>query len=169
MKNMHVGLYESESVRYALKDIKALCKIYINSHLMEFLLSEQNKSDWNHLWLYSDICGFTQWGITLSLLIFSWFFSPFQQQSEENFNPNCSFWSYSKRTMTGYWSTQDCRLLSTNRTHTTCSCTHLTNFAVLMAHVDVKVGWLFTFFLNGLPSGPCSFLKSSSVNESCIY
>ncbi|XP_013768799.1 latrophilin-3 isoform X11 [Pundamilia nyererei] len=60
------------------------------------------------------------------------------QQSEENFNPNCSFWSYSKRTMTGYWSTQDCRLLGTNKTHTTCSCTHLTNFAVLMAHVDVK-------------------------------
>ncbi|CAJ1086299.1 adhesion G protein-coupled receptor L3-like isoform X19 [Xyrichtys novacula] len=60
------------------------------------------------------------------------------QHSEENFNPNCSFWSYSKRTMTGYWSTQDCRLLGTNRTHTTCSCTHLTNFAVLMAHVDVK-------------------------------
>uniref|UniRef100_A0A673CWV4 Adhesion G protein-coupled receptor L3 n=1 Tax=Sphaeramia orbicularis TaxID=375764 RepID=A0A673CWV4_9TELE len=57
---------------------------------------------------------------------------------QENFNPNCSFWSYSKRTMTGYWSTQDCRLLGTNRTHTTCSCTHLTNFAVLMAHVDVK-------------------------------
>lgn len=42
--------------------------------------------------------------------------------------------------MAGYWSTQDCRLLATNRTHTTCSCTHLTNFAVLMAHVDVKVG-----------------------------
>lgn len=61
------------------------------------------------------------------------------QQSKESFNPNCSFWSYSKRTMTGYWSTQDCRLLGTNRTHTTCSCTHLTNFAVLMAHVEVKV------------------------------
>uniref|UniRef100_A0A8C1NN28 Adhesion G protein-coupled receptor L3.1 n=1 Tax=Cyprinus carpio TaxID=7962 RepID=A0A8C1NN28_CYPCA len=54
----------------------------------------------------------------------------------QNFNPNCSFWSYSKRTMTGYWSTQDCRLLGTNRTHTSCSCTHLTNFAVLMAHVE---------------------------------
>lgn len=67
---------------------------------------------------------------------------PPQQQSEENFNPNCSFWSYNKRTMTGYWSTQDCRLLGTNRTHTTCSCTHLTNFAVLMAHVDVKVSHL---------------------------
>ncbi|XP_076001792.1 adhesion G protein-coupled receptor L3 isoform X2 [Genypterus blacodes] len=60
------------------------------------------------------------------------------QHSEENFNPNCSFWSYSKRTMTGFWSTQDCRLLSTNRTHTSCSCTHLTSFAVLMAHVEVK-------------------------------
>uniref|UniRef100_A0A8D1JT33 Adhesion G protein-coupled receptor L3 n=1 Tax=Sus scrofa TaxID=9823 RepID=A0A8D1JT33_PIG len=50
------------------------------------------------------------------------------KQSEENFNPNCSFWSYSKRTMTGYWSTQGCRLLTTNKTHTTCSCNHLTNF-----------------------------------------
>lgn len=60
------------------------------------------------------------------------------QHSEENFNPNCSFWSYSKHTMTGVWSTQDCRLLATNRTHTTCSCTHLTSFAVLMAHVEVK-------------------------------
>uniref|UniRef100_A0A6Q2WSB4 Adhesion G protein-coupled receptor L3.1 n=1 Tax=Esox lucius TaxID=8010 RepID=A0A6Q2WSB4_ESOLU len=56
----------------------------------------------------------------------------------ENFNPNCSFWSYSKRSMTGFWSSQDCRLLGTNRTHTTCSCTHLTSFAVLMAHVEVK-------------------------------
>uniref|UniRef100_A0A668UUC4 Adhesion G protein-coupled receptor L3.1 n=1 Tax=Oreochromis aureus TaxID=47969 RepID=A0A668UUC4_OREAU len=60
------------------------------------------------------------------------------QHSEKNFNPNCSFWSYSKRTMTGFWSTQDCRLLATNRTHTSCSCTHLTSFAVLMAHVEVN-------------------------------
>lgn len=64
---------------------------------------------------------------------------PLPQHSKENFNPNCSFWSYSKRTMTGFWSTQDCRLLATNRTHTSCSCTHLTSFAVLMAHVKVKV------------------------------
>jgi len=64
------------------------------------------------------------------------------KQSEENFNPNCSFWSYSKRTMTGYWSTQGCRLLTTNKTHTTCSCNHLTNFAVLMAHVEVKVRYI---------------------------
>ncbi|XP_048704404.1 adhesion G protein-coupled receptor L3 isoform X9 [Caretta caretta] len=60
------------------------------------------------------------------------------KQSEEIFNPNCSFWNYSKHTMTGYWSKQGCRLLTTNKTHTTCSCNHLTNFAVLMAHVEVK-------------------------------
>lgn len=73
-------------------------------------------------------------------LLFTLLLFPCLQHSEENFNPNCSFWSYSKRTMTGFWSTQDCRLLATNRTHTTCSCTHLTSFAVLMAHVEVKVG-----------------------------
>uniref|UniRef100_A0A7N5ZV98 Adhesion G protein-coupled receptor L3 n=1 Tax=Anabas testudineus TaxID=64144 RepID=A0A7N5ZV98_ANATE len=70
------------------------------------------------------------------------------QHSEENFNPNCSFWSYSKRTMTGFWSTQDCRLLATNRTHTSCSCTHLTSFAVLMAHVEVKVGSMHDLLLD---------------------
>lgn len=55
-------------------------------------------------------------------------------QTENYFNPNCSFWNYSERSMMGYWSTQGCKLLGTNKTHTTCSCSHLTNFAILMAH-----------------------------------
>ncbi|XP_063075605.1 adhesion G protein-coupled receptor L2-like isoform X2 [Engraulis encrasicolus] len=54
--------------------------------------------------------------------------------TEHYFNPNCSFWNYSERSMMGYWSTQGCKLLHTNKTHTTCSCSHLTNFAILMAH-----------------------------------
>ncbi|XP_060768668.1 adhesion G protein-coupled receptor L2-like isoform X7 [Neoarius graeffei] len=54
--------------------------------------------------------------------------------TENYFNPNCSFWNYSERSMMGYWSTQGCKLLETNKTHTTCSCSHLTNFAILMAH-----------------------------------
>ncbi|XP_061838061.1 adhesion G protein-coupled receptor L1 isoform X3 [Nerophis lumbriciformis] len=57
-------------------------------------------------------------------------------QLENYFSPNCSFWNYSERTMTGQWSTQGCRLLDTNNTHTTCSCSHLTNFALLMTHHD---------------------------------
>ncbi|XP_066482693.1 adhesion G protein-coupled receptor L2 isoform X1 [Tiliqua scincoides] len=53
------------------------------------------------------------------------------------FNANCSFWNYSERTMMGYWSTQGCKLIDTNKTHTTCACSHLTNFAILMAHRGV--------------------------------
>ncbi|XP_062850501.1 adhesion G protein-coupled receptor L2-like isoform X1 [Trichomycterus rosablanca] len=54
--------------------------------------------------------------------------------TENYFNPNCSFWNYSERSMMGYWSTQGCKLLGTNKTHTSCSCSHLTNFAILMVH-----------------------------------
>lgn len=105
-------------------------------------------------------------------LLMGFFFLHSQQQSEENFNANCSFWSYSKRTMTGYWSTQDCRLLGTNRTHTTCSCTHLTNFAVLMAHVDVKVGLLSSlscfsigpFILKNVQFTKCSWEKWNRID-----
>ncbi|XP_030063036.1 adhesion G protein-coupled receptor L2 isoform X4 [Microcaecilia unicolor] len=53
------------------------------------------------------------------------------------FNANCSFWNYSERTMMGYWSTQGCRLIDTNKTHTTCACSHLTNFAILMARREI--------------------------------
>uniref|UniRef100_A0A8B9H6N9 Adhesion G protein-coupled receptor L1 n=1 Tax=Astyanax mexicanus TaxID=7994 RepID=A0A8B9H6N9_ASTMX len=55
-------------------------------------------------------------------------------QLENHFSPNCSFWNYSERSMTGQWSSQGCKLVHTNNTHTTCSCSHLTNFALLMNH-----------------------------------
>uniref|UniRef100_A0A8C9SWR3 Adhesion G protein-coupled receptor L1 n=1 Tax=Scleropages formosus TaxID=113540 RepID=A0A8C9SWR3_SCLFO len=58
---------------------------------------------------------------------------------QNHFNPNCSFWNYSERSMMGQWSSQGCKLLDTNSTHTTCSCSHLTNFAVLMAHRELAV------------------------------
>nr|XP_023405202.1 adhesion G protein-coupled receptor L2 isoform X3 [Loxodonta africana] len=53
------------------------------------------------------------------------------------FNANCSFWNYSERTMMGYWSTQGCKLVDTNKTRTTCACSHLTNFAILMARREI--------------------------------
>ncbi|XP_024920235.1 adhesion G protein-coupled receptor L2 isoform X5 [Cynoglossus semilaevis] len=58
---------------------------------------------------------------------------------EHYFNSNCSFWNYSERSMMGYWSTQGCKLLESNKTHSTCSCSHLTNFAILMAHREISV------------------------------
>ncbi|KAF3835178.1 hypothetical protein F7725_027736 [Dissostichus mawsoni] len=59
---------------------------------------------------------------------------------EHYFNSNCSFWNYSERSMMGHWSTQGCKLLDSNKTHTTCSCSHLTNFAILMAHRETSIG-----------------------------
>ncbi|XP_073763794.1 adhesion G protein-coupled receptor L3-like isoform X43 [Danio rerio] len=116
----HLGSYlstENASVKFSSETLNTNYSVIVNSPIITAAINK----DSNKVYL-SDPVIFTVRHI----------------QSEENFNPNCSFWSYSKRSMTGFWSTQDCRLLGTNRTHTTCSCTHLTNFAVLMAHVDVK-------------------------------
>ncbi|XP_078448807.1 adhesion G protein-coupled receptor L2-like isoform X2 [Lampetra planeri] len=60
--------------------------------------------------------------------------------TSDHFSPSCSFWNYSSHTMRGHWSSHGCKLLSTNSTHTTCSCNHLTNFAVLMARHDIEYG-----------------------------
>ncbi|KAG9343189.1 hypothetical protein JZ751_014168 [Albula glossodonta] len=79
--------------------------------------------------------------------------------TENYFNSNCSFWNYSERSMTGHWSTQGCKLLDANKTHTTCSCSHLTNFAILMAHREVIIsvtGFMREEYLsNG--AGACRF------------
>uniref|UniRef100_A0A674JHN5 Uncharacterized protein n=1 Tax=Terrapene triunguis TaxID=2587831 RepID=A0A674JHN5_9SAUR len=40
----------------------------------------------------------------------------------------CVFWN-----LTGTWSTEGCTLLHANSTHTTCTCNHLSSFAILMA------------------------------------
>uniref|UniRef100_A0A8C2Q8F9 Adhesion G protein-coupled receptor L3 n=1 Tax=Cyprinus carpio TaxID=7962 RepID=A0A8C2Q8F9_CYPCA len=117
----HLGSYlstENASMKFSSETLNTNYSVIVNSPVITAAINK----DSNKVYL-SDPVIFTVRHI---------------QQSEENFNPNCSFWSYSKRSMTGFWSTQDCRLLGTNRTHTTCSCTHLTNFAVLMAHVDVE-------------------------------
>uniref|UniRef100_M4AFL8 Adhesion G protein-coupled receptor L1 n=1 Tax=Xiphophorus maculatus TaxID=8083 RepID=M4AFL8_XIPMA len=68
-------------------------------------------------------------------------------QNKNYYTPNCSFWNYSERSMTGQWSSQGCRLLDTNGTHTTCSCSHLTNFAVLMAHHEGRMHELILFVI----------------------
>ncbi|XP_014653128.1 PREDICTED: adhesion G protein-coupled receptor E2-like [Ceratotherium simum simum] len=38
----------------------------------------------------------------------------------------------------GHWATTGCRVVSTRDTSTTCQCTHLSSFAVLMAHYDMQ-------------------------------
>uniref|UniRef100_A0A8D0AYZ5 Adhesion G protein-coupled receptor L2 n=1 Tax=Sander lucioperca TaxID=283035 RepID=A0A8D0AYZ5_SANLU len=38
-----------------------------------------------------------------------------------------------------YFNSNCCKLLDSNKTHTTCSCSHLTNFAILMAHREIPI------------------------------
>uniref|UniRef100_A0A3B4BKJ8 Adhesion G protein-coupled receptor L1a n=1 Tax=Periophthalmus magnuspinnatus TaxID=409849 RepID=A0A3B4BKJ8_9GOBI len=63
-------------------------------------------------------------------------------QLENHFGPNCSFWNATGASGAGRWSTQGCRLLHTNNTHTTCACNHLSSYAVLMTYQQpvVSVG-----------------------------
>uniref|UniRef100_A0A8C7ZJZ0 Adhesion G protein-coupled receptor L1 n=1 Tax=Oryzias sinensis TaxID=183150 RepID=A0A8C7ZJZ0_9TELE len=55
-------------------------------------------------------------------------------QLENHFGPNCSFWNASGVSGSGRWSTQGCRLLHTNNTHTTCACNHLSSYAIIMTY-----------------------------------
>ncbi|KAK6300951.1 hypothetical protein J4Q44_G00290490 [Coregonus suidteri] len=61
-------------------------------------------------------------------------------QVENHFSPNCSFWNSTvsggsaSGSLVGRWSSQGCRLIHTNNTHTTCACNHLSTYAVLMTY-----------------------------------
>nr|XP_044616915.1 adhesion G protein-coupled receptor E2-like [Equus asinus] len=49
----------------------------------------------------------------------------------------CVFWEHS-RSESGHWATTGCTMVGTRDTSTTCQCTHLSSFAVLMAHYNVQ-------------------------------
>ncbi|XP_053519773.1 adhesion G protein-coupled receptor E2-like isoform X3 [Artibeus jamaicensis] len=49
----------------------------------------------------------------------------------------CVFWEHGQNG-SGHWSTKGCRMVGTGDTSTTCLCTHLSSFAVLMTHYDVQ-------------------------------
>ncbi|XP_044852576.1 adhesion G protein-coupled receptor E1-like [Mauremys mutica] len=51
----------------------------------------------------------------------------------------CVFWN-----LTGPWFTEGCRLLRENSTHTTCTCNHLSSFAILMASHAIKESYPLT-------------------------
>ncbi|KAM3875679.1 adhesion G protein-coupled receptor L4 [Diretmus argenteus] len=45
----------------------------------------------------------------------------------------CAFWQYDPASLQGHWATHGCERLHVNSTATTCSCNHLTHFAILMS------------------------------------
>lgn len=65
-------------------------------------------------------------------------------QLDNHFGPNCSFWNASGVSGSGRWSTQGCRLLHTNNTHTTCACNHLSSYAILMTYQQPAVSETWT-------------------------
>ncbi|TRY57420.1 hypothetical protein DNTS_031417 [Danionella cerebrum] len=50
----------------------------------------------------------------------------------------CAFWEYSQGMM-GHWSLDGCTRTRVNTTHTTCSCNHLTHFAILMSSAQANL------------------------------
>ncbi|BFY99738.1 hypothetical protein BsWGS_02778 [Bradybaena similaris] len=51
----------------------------------------------------------------------------------------CSFWNVSQQTQLGFWSQEGCRIVRTNKSHTTCECDHMTNFAILLNVHNLEV------------------------------
>ncbi|KAM4628873.1 adhesion G protein-coupled receptor L4 [Polymixia lowei] len=45
----------------------------------------------------------------------------------------CAFWEYEQASLQGHWATHGCERVLVNSTSTTCSCNHLTHFAILMS------------------------------------
>lgn len=61
-------------------------------------------------------------------------------QVENVTNPLCVFWDYQTRS----WSTEGCWLKYTNRSHTVCQCSHLTNLAIIMHVTETQEQQLTT-------------------------
>ncbi|XP_025223101.1 CD97 antigen isoform X3 [Theropithecus gelada] len=54
----------------------------------------------------------------------------------------CAFWK-SDSNRGGHWATEGCRVLGSRNGSTTCQCSHLSSFAILMAHYDLE-DWKLT-------------------------
>ncbi|XP_077980917.1 adhesion G protein-coupled receptor L2-like isoform X2 [Glandiceps talaboti] len=71
----------------------------------------------------------------------------FQHKESERTNPVCSYWNYTVNGE-GEWSDYGCETVESNETHTVCSCSHLTNFAVLMDVHGTELAWGHHFALS---------------------
>ncbi|XP_070563629.1 adhesion G protein-coupled receptor L2-like isoform X2 [Ptychodera flava] len=70
-----------------------------------------------------------------------------QHKDTDMENPVCAFWNYTING-DGEWSDYGCETVESNETHTVCSCSHLTNFAVLMDVHGTVIPWSHHFALS---------------------
>ncbi|XP_039370609.1 adhesion G protein-coupled receptor E3-like [Mauremys reevesii] len=81
-----------------------------------------------------------------------------RQAKKEEEEALCVYWKVVAES--GSWSPDGCTAVHTNSTHTTCSCDHLSSFAVLMAPTTVTESYPLTIitYLGLTLSLPCLFL-----------
>ncbi|KAF5883110.1 adhesion G-protein coupled receptor G2, partial [Clarias magur] len=77
-------------------------------------------------------------------------------------NPTCVFWDFSENGGAGGWNTSGCSLVNSTDTETTCSCNHLTSFAVLLdLSRDTKIDQVQSTIL--------TFISFIGCGISCIF
>ncbi|XP_052277342.1 adhesion G protein-coupled receptor L3-like isoform X2 [Dreissena polymorpha] len=85
-------------------------------------------------------------------------------------NPSCSFWEKGNSSGEGFWSSDGCKLVEYNQQTglVTCSCNHLTNFAVLMSPA-VTVEKIHHQALSAITVVGCCLSLAGLVTTSVIY
>lgn len=74
-------------------------------------------------------------------------------QVSDKYRTQCAFWNYSVNDMrNGSWSSEGCELTYSNDTHTSCRCTHLTHFAILMSSSTSIVSQVWAACSQSCPS-----------------
>ncbi|KAH3726982.1 hypothetical protein DPMN_052889 [Dreissena polymorpha] len=84
--------------------------------------------------------------------------------------PSCSFWEKGNSSGEGFWSSEGCKLVEYNHQTglVTCSCNHLTNFAVLMSP-GVTVEKIHHQTLSAITVVGCCLSLAGLVTSSVIY
>uniref|UniRef100_F7DI83 Adhesion G protein-coupled receptor E3 n=1 Tax=Monodelphis domestica TaxID=13616 RepID=F7DI83_MONDO len=103
----------------------------------------------------------------------------FQHIKEKNAEetPLCVYWEAREREEGGVWSTNGCNLTETTETYTSCTCSHLSSFAVLMAPIPQEEDCVLTMityvglslsllclFLAALTFLLCSTIQNTSTS-----
>ncbi|XP_071483571.1 uncharacterized protein [Diadema antillarum] len=77
----------------------------------------------------------------------------------------CSFWNYD----IGAWSQEGCEVDFFNDTHVQCSCSHLTNFAVLMQVADIELSARHAAISDVISTTGCALSIAGALLTICIY
>eukprot|EP00057_Strongylocentrotus_purpuratus_P014389 XP_011668863.1 PREDICTED: latrophilin-3-like [Strongylocentrotus purpuratus] len=89
----------------------------------------------------------------------------------DKFSSSCVYWntSFEDSKTVGAWLTNGCDMTDYNKTHVTCSCYHLTHFAVLMIREPGKIGEHHVRVLTVLSNIGCGLSVFGSVATVIVF